>query len=260
MGKAMKIVMIEDDLAEVARFSAYFATEEDMELVAAADGASQGFEAVVSNGPDVVLLDLELKEGNGIQLLPRIKALENSPYVVVTTWTTDASTLRKVRESGAGYIQAKNMEGYAERGPRMVADFLREMRPYFGNTPKVQTDAVGELMDPLRLKRRQISEDLGRIGVAAGNFSHNYLRESILIVATNESGAVELDNEIYPALKKMFHVSVDSIEIAMRRAISKVWLRTDLETIQREYTQYVDPEKGHPELKEFIGYYGNKYR
>ena len=76
----------------------------------------------------------------------------------------------------------------------------------------------------------------------------------------HESGAVELDNEIYPALKKMFHVSVESMEIAMRRAIGKVWLHTDLETIQREYTQYVDPEKGHPELKEFIGYYGNKYR
>ena len=260
MAAPMKIVMIEDDLAEVARFSAYFEGEEDMELVAAADGATQGFEAVVANRPDVVLLDLELKEGNGIQLLPRLKALDFCPYVLVTTWTTDGPTLRKVRGDGAGYVQSKSMEGYAEEGPKMVADFLREMRPYFGDSPKFQRDTAEELMDPLRLKRRQISEALGRLGVKAGSFSHNYLLEAILVVATNESGAVEMDNEIYPILKKKFHVSIQSIEISMRRAIRKVWLRTDLETIQREFTQYVDPEKGHPELKEFIGYYGNQFR
>lgn len=260
METPMKIVMIEDDLAEVARFSAYFETEEDMELVAAADGAVQGFEAVVANCPDVVLLDLELKEGNGIQLLPKIKSLENCPYVVVTTLTTDPVTIKSVRGEGAGYVQSKTMEGYAENGPKIVADFLRAMRPYFGNTPKVQLDAAGELMDPVRIRRRQISETLGRIGITAGNFSHGYLLESILIAAGNGTGVVELENEIFPILKKIFHVSVDSIEISMRRAIGRAWLHTDIEILQREYTQYVDPEKGHPELKEFIGYFANKFR
>lgn len=102
-------------------------------------------------------------------------------------------------------------------------------------------------------------EALGRIGITLGTFSQNYLVESILIAAKTEGCIVDLENEIYPALIKKYKVTKISLEKAMRTRIESAWRHTDIETLQREYTQYVNPEKGKPELKEFIGYYANKF-
>ncbi len=261
MGKepVMKIVMIEDDPLEVRRFAEYFEKVEDMELVAAVDGAPAGLEAVEANVPDAVILDLELAEGNGIQLLPKLKALPFAPYILVTTWTTDAVTLRGVRAKGSGHIQSKAMPGYAENGPEMVASFLREMRPFFNKGPVEQSTAAVSILDPEERRRKKVVEALGRIGITLGTFSQNYLVESILIAAKTEGCIVDLENEIYPALIKKYKVTKISLEKAMRTRIESAWRHTDIETLQREYTQYVNPEKGKPELKEFIGYYANKF-
>lgn len=253
----MKIVMIEDDLFEIQRFTKYFEEVPDVELVAAVDGASNGLEAVVVNQPDAVILDLELKEGNGIQLLPKLKSLFVAPFVVVTTWTTDPTTLQNVRANGAGFVQPKSMVGYAENGPRMVAELLREMRPYMRETP-VSAAPFGTIVDPDQIKRREVVEALGRIGMAAGTLSQSYLVDSILIANKREGFLVDMDNEIYPALIAKYHVTRASLERAMRGRIERTWDTTDPETLQREFTQYINPKKGKPELKEFIGYYASR--
>lgn len=256
----MKIVMIEDDPLEIHRFAEYFETVEDMELVAAVDGATAGLAAVEANAPDVVILDLELNEGNGVQLLPKLKALPLNPFVLVTTWTTDAVIIQNVRANGSGYVQPKSMPGYGEKGPEMVASFLREVKPFFRRGSAEQGAAVAAVVDPEVRRRREVIAALGRIGITPGTLSQRYLVASILIAAKNEGGIVDLDNEIYPALMGEFHVTKASLERAMRGRIESAWRHTDVETLQREFTQYVNPEKGKPELKEFIGYYAEKFR
>lgn len=253
----MKIVMIEDDPYEVQRFAEYFSNVDDMELVAAMDGASNGLEAVVVNQPDAVILDLELKEGSGILLLPKLKSLFVVPFVVVTTWTTDPTTLRNVRANGAGFVQPKSMVGYAENGPQMVAELLREMRPYLRETP-VSVSALGAVVDPGEVKRRKVAEALGRISISAGMLSQCYLVDSILFVSQQEGCVVDMDNCVYPFLIAKYHVTRTSLEKAMRGRIERAWNITDPETLQREFTQYVNPKKGKPELHEFIGYYASR--
>lgn len=259
-GPVMKIVMIEDDPLEIQRFAEYFETVEDMELVAAVDGATAGLAAVEANGPDAVILDLELNEGNGIQLLPKLKALPLAPYVVVTTWTTDAATIRGVRANGSGHVMSKSLPGYDVEGPKMVASFLREMWPFFQRKPAEQRAAVDNILNPEVRRHKQVSEALGRIGIAPGSMSQNYLVDSILMAMKAKGCIVDLENAIYPALVKKYQVTKVSIEKAMRKRIESAWLHTDLETLQREFTQYVNPAKGKPEVKEFIGYYANKFR
>lgn len=262
MGKdpVVRIVMIEDDPLEVARFAEYFEAQEDMELVAAEDGATAGLAAVEANAPDVVILDLELREGSGVQLLPKLKALSPAPFVLVTTWTTDSTVIQSVRARGSGYVQPKSMPGYAEKGPEMVAAFLREMEPFLQRKPAEQRVAVANLLDPELRRRKRVNEALGRIGIAPGTLSQAYLADSILMAITAKGGIIDLDNVIYPALVKKYQVTKISIEKAMRKRIESAWSHTDIDTLQREFTQYVNPAKGKPEVKEFIGYYANLFR
>ena len=71
---------------------------------------------------------------------------------------------------------------------------------------------------------------------------------------------MDLENDNYPKLVEEFQVDKKSIEIAMRRYIERAWGKVDLETLQKEYTQYVDPEKGKPNVHEFIDYYAARFR
>ena len=155
----------------------------------------------------------------------------------------------------------------------MVASFLRELWPFFQRGPVEQKEAADRVLDPELRLRRKIGEALGRIGIAPGTLSQRYLANSIYMAATSGSGIVDLDNEIYPVLVERFHVTKASIEKAMRTRIESAWTHTDVETLQREFTQYVNPAEGKPEgmevrgysanwpvVKEFIGYYANKFR
>ena len=89
---------------------------------------------------------------------------------------------------------------------------------------------------------------------------HTYLVESILIASKNKSGVVDMENEIYPELMNKYRVTKWSIERIMRDRIEKTWKKTAVEILEQEYTQQVDPEKGKPELKEFISYYASLFR
>lgn len=263
----IQVLLVEDEAWEIARFSDYFLSQQDFDLIAYAKGAGEALRLTKECVPDAVILDLELEEGNGIQYLYALPGLHlpRSPYILVTTRTSCQGTLQNARDHGAGFIQFKGQAGYRENGPQMVAEMLRCMRPYFGleqpaQPPQAQRDPGEPRFDRDSILRRRISKEIGRIGIAAGSVGHVYLVEAILIASKNAGGLVELDNEIYPALIRRERATRSGIEKAMRSRIEAAWSATDLDVLEKYYTQYVDPEKGRPELKEFIGYYANQFR
>jgi DNA-binding NarL/FixJ family response regulator len=99
-------ILIADDHPVVRDgLSAMLATQEDFEVVGeAADGA----EAVALTGrmePDVVLMDLQMPELDGVQATAQIR--EGHPalgVLVLTTYDTDADILRALDVGATGYL------------------------------------------------------------------------------------------------------------------------------------------------------------
>lgn len=262
----MRIIMIEDDTFEVARFSKYIESVDGAELIAATGSASRGLALTLEMHPDAVILDLELSEGNGIQFLFDLfdSGISPRPFVIVTTWNESPSILQNVREHGAGFIQHKSQEGYRENGPGMVMDLLMRTQPYFylenrGKEPLAAKPAASAEEED-ECKRKRISEALGRIGMEAGTTGHILLVESILYGSKEKSGLIDMENIIYPILVKKFKCTKGAAEKAMRNRIESTWLTTQPSVLEQEFTQYINPEKGKPELKAFISYYASKFR
>lgn len=271
METAMRVLLVEDDEKEVHRFQACFNKEADVKLIATTAGSTEALSLVQKMVPDVVLLDLELEEGDGIEFLYELEelSLPRRPFILVITWTTVRSVLQNAIDHGVGHIQPKSDAKYESEGPELVLRYLRRMRPYFRFDDKPELTPVEPEDAPLHLEdeaaeavywKSEISAALGQIGITSGSMSHEYLTESIFHAARQPRLLIDMTNDIYPALEKLFNKDRRAIEISMRRCIETTWKKADVMALRKYYKQAYSPEKGKPELHEFISYYANQIR
>lgn len=261
--KKMRILLVEDDVKEVARFKDYFKNVEDAEISGIAGSPAEALRLARFAPPDAVVLDLELREGDGTGFLDGIKAMDlpYRPFILTTTRTSSPITLQFVRRNGSDFIIDKMAPGYEEEGPRIVLDFLRKMRPHFDDP---LTEESGALVDVAAERRKNlrhaISRELGEIGIYGARVGHKYIVEAILLGIDRPDCMTDMTNYIYPALRKKFQATTGSMERAMRTCIESAWLNVPPDVLEEHYPQYIDPDKGKPELTDFLAFFVEKYR
>jgi len=85
-------------------------TVPDLQVVGEAASGREGLELVARVKPDVLLLDLNMKDMNGIEVLRQVKARESDLRVVMITVSDQADDLvAALREGADGYL-LKDME------------------------------------------------------------------------------------------------------------------------------------------------------
>lgn len=146
----------------------------------------------------------------------------------------------------------------------MVAEILREMRPYFKEGSTGNDGHVYHTQSPAAKERQDIAlvkDWLSEICIITGKTGQDYLAMAIVLTAQYKAEHKVnplLDNEIYPEVEKHFKLRPGSAEKTMRCTVEVAWNKTDPETLARKYTQYISPQKGKPDLKDFISYYAEK--
>jgi len=81
------------------------AAEPDISVVAEAGSGSEAVAMTLLHHPDVVLMDLRMPSGDGVDAITRIQAARSSSRIIVlTTYDTDADILRAVEAGAAGYL------------------------------------------------------------------------------------------------------------------------------------------------------------
>ncbi len=77
----------------------------DLEVVGEAASVEEAVRRVAYEDPDVVVLDVDLPDGSGIEACRRIRALCNGTKVLMLTAFADAQALDSAREAGAsGFV------------------------------------------------------------------------------------------------------------------------------------------------------------
>jgi DNA-binding NarL/FixJ family response regulator len=117
----IRVLVVDDHQVVRQGLRSFLDLQDDITVVGeAADGASSVAEAERLR-PDVILLDLRMPEGDGVQALRELRARDNPARVlVVTSFTEPSAVLPAMRAGAAGYV-------YKDIDPAALAAAIRSV-------------------------------------------------------------------------------------------------------------------------------------
>ncbi|MCP5099020.1 MAG: response regulator transcription factor, partial [Chloroflexi bacterium] len=101
----IKLLIVDDHPVVRDGLLAILGTQPDFEVVGEAGNGRQAITLVATLNPDVVLLDLEMPEMDGVETLKRVRATHPEARVIVfTAFDTDERILTAVQAGAQGYL------------------------------------------------------------------------------------------------------------------------------------------------------------
>jgi DNA-binding NarL/FixJ family response regulator len=101
----LTVLVVEDDYSTRTRLCDAIAAQSNMQVGAACDRVRPAIEWLEANKPDLLLTDLGLPDGNGIDVIKRCAALHPDCNILVITMFGDEKNVMSSVEAGAtGYI------------------------------------------------------------------------------------------------------------------------------------------------------------
>lgn len=254
MADLIKLMLVEDDIEIRNSYKQALKNNPKMMLCYETDSELDALYYVKSYGVDVIILDLELREGDGISFLEELKNDGHfKPFVIVVTNTISNIILNLVRQNGADYIYQKTNLSYS---PYKVLSIIEKAYPYkqmaeTQNETLLVQKYTQEKFD--RLTRKYIMNYLQDMGFKSSVAGTKYLQEVMFLLV---SGEKKIDgtnvSELYAAVGEICNNSEANIEKAIRVAIEATWRTSKLSALQKYYPFVYDEDKGKPTNRDFI--------
>jgi DNA-binding NarL/FixJ family response regulator len=106
----LRIVIADDSSLIRERLVELVSAVEGVAVVGQTENACGTIRAIQRLGPDVVILDIRLAEGDGLRVLKTVKAGGSPPVIIVLTAFPYPQYRRKCLEAGAEYFLDKATE------------------------------------------------------------------------------------------------------------------------------------------------------
>lgn len=134
------VAVIEDHQILIDALNLMFSTEEDFDFVGAASTIASGIDLIKRTTPHVLLLDIHLPDGNGLNFVPEINtASPQTQIVVLTGQVNEKLLLRAVDAKVSGFLSKecslpellftirKASQGEICMPSHMLVDLLRQV-------------------------------------------------------------------------------------------------------------------------------------
>jgi DNA-binding NarL/FixJ family response regulator len=156
----IRILTVDDHPLLRKGIAALVNAEPDMKLIAEASNGREAIEKFRQHRPDITLMDLQMPDLNGTEVISRIQSeFPNARIVVLTTYQGDAQVLRALRAGARAYI----LKGHVHR------ELLETIRAVHAGQKRIPPDIAAQLAEHATddaLSSREI--DVLRL-IAAGN-------------------------------------------------------------------------------------------
>ncbi|MCL2827724.1 MAG: response regulator [Oscillospiraceae bacterium] len=263
----LKVLLVESDKEIENEFAAKIKGSEGFTLIKSVTGEKEALDLLANAYPDIVITELKLSQGDGINLICEMRELQESlpvkPYVVVLTNNTSDAVTRMLNHF-ADYTFIKGIEDF---GADLVLKHLNRMKDFF-STKATRKGSVGELVTAPLDKRQRLRKHIehtivNRLSISTNLLGRDYIIEALLIgVGTEFEGRQTLQHtkDVYPILKARYKNRIPNINSAITVAIAHAWAETDEDTLQEVYSAYVNPDRGMPTSGEFLKYFVKKLK
>lgn len=109
-GNAMKVFVVDDSAVIRQRLKRMLADEPKVQVIGEAGDAQRATDAILKLKPDVVLLDIHLLDGSGIDVLQNLKHDKPAPAVIILTDYPYPEYRRMCLDAGADFFFVKSTE------------------------------------------------------------------------------------------------------------------------------------------------------
>jgi DNA-binding NarL/FixJ family response regulator len=137
----IRIVVVDDQPLVRAGISRILATDPELEIVAECDDGSQVVDCVEEHRPDVVLMDIRMKQVDGAEATRRVGALGDPPPVLILTTFGDDESVAATLSAGAAGFLLKDAPG---------EEIVRAVRVVAGGGAWLDPSIAGSVIDTFR--------------------------------------------------------------------------------------------------------------
>ncbi|MBI5652322.1 MAG: response regulator transcription factor [Chloroflexi bacterium] len=106
----MKIFLVDDSVVFLQRLKRMLADVKEIQVIGETGNAYQAPDMILKQKPDVVILDIHLLNGSGIDVLQSLKKAKPAPAVIVLTNYPYPQYRQKCLEAGADFFFVKSTE------------------------------------------------------------------------------------------------------------------------------------------------------
>jgi DNA-binding NarL/FixJ family response regulator len=153
----IRVLLVDDHAVVRAGLRSRLDEEGDLAVVGEAGSAEQAVVQARVHQPDVIVLDVLMPSGTGIDAIPEIKRVAPDARILTLTSQASPSTVRQAIGAGAsGYVTKGRPDSELLAAIRAVASGSRYVEPDLG-AQLVVADAVPELA-PLSERERDVLE------------------------------------------------------------------------------------------------------
>jgi DNA-binding NarL/FixJ family response regulator len=202
------VSMIEDHQILVDSLSLMLRYESDIDFLGSASSVTKGHNLIKETTPDVLLLDVGLPDGNGLDLIPEVNQISPDTNIVVLTSLSDEATLMRVIDSGISGFVSKNSE---------LSELMETIRKAADGDIVMPTSLlVGLLMRLPRDKAAAYQEEKGWERLTMRE------QEVLELLATGKTGS-EIAEEL--------HIAPLTVRTHIRNLMSKLGVHSRLEAV-----------------------------
>ncbi len=209
---AWRILIVDDHPVVRAGLRAQLATEPDLEICGEAEDVAGALAQVEATQPDVAVIDISLKSGNGLDLIKRLRAHRQTVRVLVWSMYPEALYAERALRAGA--------QGYLHKG-QAADEVLKALRAVLAGRVYLSGDLTDQMLQRF----------VGGQGVE---------RSPAMCLSDRELEAFELMGQglTTEQLAAKMHISPKTVETFRARIKEKLGLSNITELVQRA-TQWV---------------------
>lgn len=150
--KGIKVLIVDND-PMVTESLALIVGKSGHNVVGVGNNGQEGIDLYKTNKPDVVLMDIQMENKNGIDAVKEIMAFNSSAKILILTTFKDEDYIADALKSGAkGYILKQNVDSLI---PSLEAVFAGNSVFDSEITVKINNNGLGEFNDD-KLNDREI--------------------------------------------------------------------------------------------------------
>ncbi|WP_217586661.1 sporulation transcription factor Spo0A [Lentibacillus saliphilus] len=248
----IKVCLVDDNRELIQMMEEYFASQEDIEIVAVAYNGRECLDIIKKVEPDVLVLDIIMPHVDGLAVMDSLRGmdLKKSPSVIMLTAFGQEEVMKKAVDLGASYFILKPFD------LDHLGDQIRQVSGYKSPLSSGKLLKKDKKLD----LESSITAIIHEIGVPAHIKGYMYLREAITMVYNDIELLGSITKVLYPDIAKKYDTTASRVERAIRHAIEVAWSRGNIDSISKLFGYTVSISKAKPTNSEFIAMVADRLR